>query len=97
MPKTIWILRIRIRSLDRLTFFSSRSFFPAAAAVSLVVAAVAAAEPLLTPLPLHNRIVKILLQSPDQFSHLFIVLTFPSFLKAALWNRNYFYGSGSDF
>jgi hypothetical protein len=44
--------------MDIGTFFSSRSFFPAAAAVSLVVAVAAAAEPLLTPLPLHNRIVK---------------------------------------
>jgi hypothetical protein len=69
-------------SLDRYTFFSSRSFFPAAAAVSLVVAVAAAAEPLLTPLPLHKRRVQILLQSPYQFSHLFIVRTFPFFLKA---------------
>jgi hypothetical protein len=49
---------------DRYTFFSSRSFFPAAAAVSLVAAVAAEAEPLLTPLPLDNRTVKILLQSP---------------------------------
>jgi hypothetical protein len=62
------------RICDRYTFFSSRSFFPAAAAVSLAAAAVAEAEPLLTPLPLHNRRVKLLLQSSYR--------TFPFFLKA---------------